>query len=232
MLNTTPPKVLIGTIFSEVKNYVIRDWFKHVCKYTYSNFDFCAVDNSKDKKYHKKIFNHFASNKKNSNIKKLTVLHTPRTRKESEIFMAFSADELRRHFINGGYTHLLYNECDVYPPFDIIERLLSYDKQIISALFFIGGKKTSYPMISIQHTYIYKNPFMSTLDYIEGFYDIGEWNEPKPLLNGGLGCTLIHKDIIFKIPFQYDTSLKYHHDTIFAKDLWENGIQNMYAPIM
>lgn len=226
------PKILVGTIFSEVKDYVIRDWYGNVMKYTHPNFDFCAVDNSKDGEYHKKISDYFLEHKKDSNCGKVTVIHTPRTSQDSEVFMAVSANKLRDHFLEGGYTHLLYNECDVYSPPDIIERLLSHDKEIISALFFIGAKGTSYPMISTMHTYINKNPFMTTLGYIEGFYDIGEWHEPKPLINGGLGCTLISRDVLLRIPFQHDPNLEHHHDTIFARDVWESGIDNMYVPIM
>lgn len=226
------PKILVGTIFSDVKDYVVKDWYKNVCKFSYPNFDFCAVDNSKDKKYHKKIFNYFNDKKKKSNIGKLTVLHTPKIAKRSEIFMAFSSNELRRNFLKGGYDYLLYLECDIFPSIDIIERLLSYNKQIISALYFIGDKKTSYPMMGGKHAFINLNPSMAIKGYLEGFYDIGEFEIPKELISGGLGCVLIYKDILEQIPFRYDPNLIVHNDGIFAKDLFEHGFQNIYVPIM
>lgn len=224
-------KILVGTLFSEVKDYAIRDWYKNVCSFTYTGFDFCAVDNSKDKKYHKKIFNYFSEHKKNSNINKITVLHTPRIDKDSEIFMAFSANELRRHFLKNDYDVLIYNECDVFPPHDIIERLLSYDKEIISALFFTGDKKTSYPMIS-DVNYYFNKTLIPLRGYLETFYNIGEVEIPKQVMSAGLGCALIYRNIIEQIPFKPDATLKFHHDTLFFKDVWEAGIENYYVPVM
>lgn len=231
-------KILVGTLFSDVKDYAIRDWYKNVCKFSYSNFDVCAVDNSKDKKYHKKIFKYFSEHKIKSNIGKLTVLHTPRVHKEAEVFMAFSANELRKHFLKNDYDYLLYLECDIFPPTDILERLLSYNKQIISAIYFIGDKNASYPMCSDINFYFNENPVIINKNYIQGFYGIGAYSHPKSLTNGGLGCLLIYKDIIKEVPFRYDTELSYdnkflhYHDVMFAKDLVKKGIQNSYAPII
>lgn len=226
------PKILVGTVFSQVKEYSLRDWFKTVRGFTHPNFDFCAVDNSKDKKYHEKMFKFFSERKKKSNIGKLTVMHTPRGTKRAEEFLVDSANQLRRKFLDGKYDFLLYLECDIHPPPDILERLLSYNRQIISALYFIGDKATSYPMMGDKHFFIRQSPHFYIKSYLEGFYDIGEFDIPKALLSGGLGCVLIYKDILEKIAFRPDPNFIVHHDGTFAEDLWLNGIQNAYAPIM
>lgn len=231
-------RILVGTLFSNVKNYAIMDWYKNLCKFSYPNFDVCAVDNSKDKKYHNKIFKYFSDHKSKSNIGKLTVLHTPRVHKDAEVFMAFSANELRKHFLKNDYDYLLYLECDIMPPVDILERLLSYGKQIISPLYFIGDKSSSYPMCSDINFYLNQSPLIINKSYIQGFYDIGEYNQPQPLTNSGLGCLLVYKDIIKEVPFRYDNELStdnkliHHHDVMFAKDLFKKGIQNSYVPII
>ena len=224
-------KILVGTIFSDVKDYVIRDWYKNVCQFTYPGFDICAIDNSKDKKYYKKIANYFATHCKTSNIKSGTVLHTPRMHNQSEVFMAFSANELRKYFLANDYDILIYNECDVFAVPDIIERLLSYNKPIISALFFTGNKRSSYPMIA-QSDLFQDGSKMAIRGYLQAFYELGETEIPTECTSAGLGCTLIYKDIIEKIPFKHDPEFNHHHDTIFARDLWENNIANFYAPIM
>lgn len=225
-------RILVATIFGEVKNYVIRDWYKNVRQFTHPGFDLCAVDNSKDKKYHKKIFNHFSERKKNSNILNISVLHTPRVHKEAEMFMAFSANALRNYFLRHNYDWLLYVECDIFPPKDILERLLAHDKEIMSALFFTGSKRMSYPMIADIHTFINDAPKITMKGYLEGFFHIGEWDAPQNVLSAGLGCVLIYKDLIKTIPFRAHEHLKHHHDTTFTKDLWENGYQNAYVPVM
>lgn len=227
------PKILVGTLFSEVKDYVIKDWYKNsICKLTYPSFDFCAIDNSKDPKYHRRIYHFFDNLKKKSNIDKLTVIHTPRTHVKSEVFMADSQNALRKHFLENGYDWLFLKECDVYTPPDVIERLLGYNTQIISALYFTGDKSNSYPVISNLRHFFNGNPRIYVKSYLEGFYDIGEIEIPKEVLNAGLGCTLIYKDVLQKISFRYDNQFMVHNDTMFAKDLRDNKIQNLYVPIM
>ena len=233
MLHKNKPKILVATLFSEVKNYCIKDWYKNsICKLTYPSFDFCAIDNSKDPKYHRRIYHFFDNLKKKSHIDKLTVIHTPRIHEKSEVFMADSLNALRKHFLENEYDWLVLNECDVYTPPDIIERLLSYNMQIISALYFSGDKSASYPVISGINFFFNENPIIYVKSYIEGFYDIGEIEIPKQVLSAGLGCILIYKDILQKIPFRYDDELCNFPDSVFAKDLWDNNIQNLYVPII
>lgn len=226
------PRILVGTIFSNVKDYAIRDYFKNVCSFTYKNFDFCAIDNSKDKKYHKKIFKYFSEHKKKSNISKLIVLHTPQMDRHSDVFMVFSSNELRKYFLNGKYDALLYLECDIHPPADIIERLLSYAKPIISAIYFTGDKMTSYPMMADAHHFIYGEPQVYIKTYLEGFFDIEECDKPKEIVSAGLGSVLMHRSVLEKISFRHHPEHIVHSDSTFAQDLFSNGITNMYVPIM
>lgn len=230
--NIHRPKILVGTIFSDVKDYAIRDYFKTVCSFSYKNFDFCAVDNSVNKKYHHKIFKYFSDHKNKSNIGKLTVLRTPRVSNKSDVFMAFSANELRKKFLEGSYDALLYLECDIHPPVDIIEKLMNYNKPVISAIYFTGEKSYSYSMIADTHYFIYGNPRMHIKSYMEGFFDIEECDKPKELSSAGLGCVLMHRSVVQRIPFRHSTEHNVHHDGTFAQDLLFNGIQNMYVPIM
>lgn len=226
------PKILVGTIFSDIKDYAIRDYFKTICSLSYKNFDFCAVDNSKDKKYHKKIFNYFSSHRSKSNMGKMTVLHSPRTDNRSDVFMANSANELRKHFLAGRYDALLYVECDIHPPEDIIEELTGHNREVIAAIYFTGDKAYSYPMISGIHHYMDGFVYMHIKSYIEGFFEIGEYDTPKQTTSAGLGCVLLHRSVVEKIPFRYSEDHRIHHDGTFAQDLAANGIQYMYVPIM
>lgn len=226
-------RVLVGTLFSNVKDYCIRDWFKNVCQFTYRNFDLYAVDNSADKKYHKKIFNYFISRKKPDF--KISVVRTPRISKESEIFMAFSAKALRDYFLRNQYDYLFYLECDIFPPLDIIERLLAYKLPIISGMYFIGKKADSYPMINRVNEYDYGSIFHSANDnFLNVFYQIKDVWEYKPVFNCGIGCSLIHRSIIERIPFREGSGItqSLHHDSAFAEDLYRNNIQNLFVPIV
>lgn len=230
-MSQTNPKILIGTLFSEVKNYCLKEWFDNLKKFTYHNFDLCMVDNSKDPKYHKKIFKYFSERKKNSNIGKFTVLRTPRTHEKPEVFMAFSANELRKHFLKGDYDCMLNLECDILPPSDIIERLLSYNKLAIGATYFSGMKSMSYPMIvellitNSRQTIQFENP-----SYLKGFYEMTDMFEPKPYFGQGIGVCLWHRSVLEKIPFR--AVEKTFYDSVFYADLFTVGIQNYLIPLM
>lgn len=224
-------KILIGTIFSDVKDYVIRDWYKNVCSFTYPGFDVCAVDNSKDKKYHKKIGNYFQTHSSKSNVQLCTVLHTPRMHRRSEVFMAFSANYLRKFFLDNNYDVLIYLESDIIPKPDIIERLLSYNKHMVSALYFTGPKIKSLPMM-LDVDFYSDGPKMKIRSYLQGFYEIGELEIPKELPSAGLGCVLMYRETVQQVPFRPDETFTHHHDSTFAQDLWQKGIPNFYVPIM
>lgn len=225
-------KILIGTIFSDVKDYVIRDWFRNVCRFTHPGFDVCAIDNSKDKKYHKKVFHSFMEHVPGSPVRSLTVNHCKVNHKQSHVFMALSSQELRAHFLAHDYDWLLYLECDVFPPLDILERLLAYKKQIISAMYFVGDKDWSQPMCGDVHHFINNKPHMYVKDFLEGYYSIDEVTSPQEVVNPGLGCILLYKDLIQQVPFRYDSTFTVHNDTTFAKDLWERDLQSLQVPIM
>lgn len=225
-------KILVGTIFSDVKDYAIRDWFNNVAKFTHPGFDFCAIDNSSDKKYHKKMLQYFKDNSSGSQIGKISVLHTSLKHKRSKVFMSFSSNDLRNYFLSYKYDWLLYLECDVVPPVDILERLLSYKKQIISATYFVSDKTNSYPMMGDVHFFSSQAPHMYIKGALEGFYSLGEAVIPNETVNGGLGCTLLYKDVIEQIPFRYDPKFIVHNDTMFAKDIWERDLQALQVPIM
>lgn len=223
------PKILVGTLFSEVKDYCIRPWFDNARKLTYSNFDLCMVDNSMDAKYHKKIFEYAASRKKNSNIGSLKVIHVPRMGKSSEEFMANSANRLRRHFLEGGYEWMLNLECDVFPPADIVERLMCYNKSVIGATYFSGVKKTSYPMIIDFLAYgSGANPTFDNPPYLKGFYEMTDTFEPKPYFGQGIGICLWHRSVVERIPFRSVNNTFY--DSAFYVDLHNSGIQNYLVP--
>lgn len=143
--------------------------------------------------------------------------------------MADSLNALRKHFLENGYDWLLLNECDVYTPPDILERLLSYNMQILSALYFSGEKSYSYPVLTDVH-YSFTEKVMVNHSYITGFYHLGEYNKPQKIVNAGLGLILIYKNVLKQVPFRSDRS--FYPDTMFAMDLSYNNIQNYYVPIM
>ena len=225
------PKVVIGTLFSDVKDYAIKDWFKNVCSFSYPNFDVCMVDNSADKKYHKKMFKYFSERKKNSKMGKLTVLHAPRIHKKSEIFLAFSANELRKYFLKGKGVWMLNLESDVFSVPDIIERLLCFNKPVIGATYFSGGQKGRYPMMT--GGYVSNNTMvLANLPYLSGFYKIGNTFKPRKSFGQGIGCTMIHRNVMEKISFRPDPSGVSHYDGMFHNDLLMNGIPNYTIPLV
>jgi len=54
--------------------------------------------------------------------------------------LARKQDLLRKHALDGGYSHLLLLESDVMPPADVIPRLLEAGAAVASALYFVKAR--------------------------------------------------------------------------------------------
>lgn len=75
-----------------------------------------------------------------------------------------------------------------------------------------------------------------TYPYICGFYQMTDVFEINRIASTGIGCILLHRSIIERIPFKIghleNEKRHPHYDSFFALDLWHNDIQNFFAPII
>src|SRR3989344_5621889 len=124
MHKTNHPKVLIGCPTSDFKAYALERYANGLKGLTYNNFDILIVDNSKDDSYLKSI--------RKLGLNAVKGLYSELARQR----IVDSRNILREYVLNNGYDYFFSLEQDVIPPRDIIQRLISHKKDIISGLYF------------------------------------------------------------------------------------------------
>jgi cellulose synthase/poly-beta-1,6-N-acetylglucosamine synthase-like glycosyltransferase len=206
-------KVLVGCPHSDIKNYGLDDYLAMITNLTYDKkyYDVLIVDNSKD-------------NKNTQMIRKAGVdcLHVKPKHKSNQAYIAESQEMLRQAAIKGGYDYLIMIESDIRVPFDIIERLLSHQKQVVSAPYFINHGHESHLMLQqIEQT---GDTVRFTLNEDNGFDILQVDGKLKKVYACGFGCIAIHKTVLEKVKFRWEEGADTHSDSIFAADLNYMGI--------
>ena len=209
----TFPKVLIAAPQHDSKRYCWEEWRDRVKDLTYPNFDVFIAENSETDEFSKEIKEDgFICKRVGNSI--TSVLE--RTTKAHEA--------CRLYALNNGYEYLLHLETDVIPPYDVIERLLTQNKKVVSGVYDIFHGKMRKSMIQIAEPLDRSVRAYRVVPYIEHeeplFYD----GTTKQVYHAGIGCILISRYVFEKIPFRVDLKDIYHADTWFANDCFQRDI--------
>lgn len=207
------PKVLVGCPTYKGKDYCLLKYAKAVLSLNYDNYNILLVDNSKTGDYIEDI--------KKTGIPVLKDVHNE-NHKES---IVHSRNLLRKKALEQGYDYLLSLEQDVIPPKDIIEKLLAHNKKIISAVYFtiykFKGVQKLRPLIWGEVPGEKDKMQFLNLEVKEAMKS----KQPslKKILMCGLGCVLIHRDVLEKIEFRNHPEYKTYDDFQFCQDSREKG---------
>lgn len=209
-------KVLVAAPISSVKQYCILDWMNHISNLSYENYDILLVDNSQSNGWHLQYKLEFP---------KINFLYFNPKGLDSQAFIAACQEKFRKYAYLNDYDYIISIECDVFPPLDIIERLLSHNKPIVGGIYSWGFNEKRQPLIQVSE-YFDTHFETRNLDFDEAmmFCD----GSLKQVHHIGLGCLLIHRNIFKKIPFRYVENDSNHSDSWFAFDCSLKGI-NIYA---
>ena len=219
-------KILIGCPTANFKEYCLDEYIKGLKNLSYPNFDLIVVDNSKTNDYFetlkKKINKEAIPNAKNIEIIKDEFKERARDR------IVSSRNIIRQKVLDGKYDCFLSLEQDIVAHKDIIERLLdglekikeqsNKEIKIITAVYFnnqvIGLKQILAPLVYVEH-------FMDKTGMM--FIPKHRLLEGKiiPIKACGIGCILIHRDVLEKVKFRYEG--KGFDDMMFCKDSIEKG---------
>ena len=208
------PKVLIFTITYDQKDYCLKDFIESSNKLTYPNKRHIYIDNTDDGgKYYQRL-------------KKLDLeVYRVERGNNSREALARSQNFARDMAIKEGYDYLFSLESDIFPPTNIIQKLMSSGKNVITGLYFIGQKqfKGLIPCITLPQWSETLKAFGTRLLSPEEFPEYRNQGI-KRVAAGGFGCALIHKDVFKKIRFNYDPRFKGHSDIYFFNDLFRGNI--------
>lgn len=215
------PKILVTCPTASAKNYCAEEWIKHTQKFTYPNYDVVVFDNTPDDIENTMFLRKTAIDNLAMNYE---VNWSGATSKQSVIErMCNSHNFCRDMAIELHYTHLLHLESDVFPPLDVIERLLFHGKKVCGGLYY-RDSGVSRRLMAQKHIHpsprnIISDNFLpeDDLEFVDGTL--------KTASSIGLGCVLISVDILKKIPFRFVEGIDMHPDSYFAEDCFKNNIK-------
>jgi len=203
------PKVLVGCPTSFHKEYCLDKYVDCVKSLTYKNFEILLVDNSKDDVYFERI-------KKYG----VPVIKGPWFEGAMDRIIT-SRNILRQKVLDEGYDYFFSLEQDVVPPADVLERMLKADKKLVTGVYFAHNTMPdgSTPLIPLVYKLIdEKTLTMAPIDKQE--FDSNKLIE---VVSAGLGCVLIHKDVLKEVKFRYEN--KVFDDRFFFIDCYNKNFK-------
>lgn len=204
------PKVLVFTPIYEAKDYCLKDFIAHSKKLTYGNKRHIFIDNSQGREYFTKL-----------KRMGLDVFHVDRG-DNSRQALAAAQNKARSIALEGDYDYMFSLESDIFPPEDIIERLMMHVKPVITGLYFIGPQ-TNVPCITLPEYQESIKAFGTRLLKVDEFRDYIR-KGLKRVAAGGFGTALIRRDIFEKTNFTYDYRFQGHSDIYFFNWCFNNKV--------
>ena len=206
-------KILIGSPTANIKDYCLDDWIKNVCDFTYKNCEIFICDNSETREYYSEIKKRYAHLGEKFNVGRVTPSQFSLSYKH---ILAKSHDKVRMYALENEFDYLLHLETDIFPPIDVIERLLNTKQKVVGGLYHIELGERSKLMIQqiedfgdeLRETY---NLDEADLDFVDG--------EVKKVFSCGLGCVLIHRSVLKEFGFRYEEDAPVHPDSFYFADL-------------
>ena len=214
------PKVLVGCPTADMYEYCLDRYIDAVKNLSYPNYDIMLVDNSKSDHYFNLL------KQKGVNVIRYRYVEDTRDR------IINSRNVLRDFVLKNGYDYFLSLEQDVIPPKDAVEKLLRHNKRIVSGVYYkaakvliknqknevIGEREDIVPLV---YKFVAGMPDKMrsyTAEDVRG-------NNLIEVRACGLGCILIHRDVLEKIKFRYEKNSKGYDDVWFCTDAIDNGFR-------
>lgn len=206
-------KVLIASPTADIKDYCFEDWMKNVANFTYENRELFLCDNSVTRDYFVNIKKRYEHLGNLFNVGRVTPSQFDLSYKH---ILAKSHDRCRIYALENGFDYLLHLETDIFPPADIIERLIDAKQKVIGALYHIEVGERS--KLMIQQIEDFGNELRETYNLDEADISFVD-GEVKRVFSCGLGCVLIHRSVLEQVQFRYEEGSPVHPDSFYFADL-------------
>ncbi len=210
-------KVLIGCPTCLKYEYCIDAYLKAINALEYKDFDILLVDNSKDDTYMNLL-----------REKGINVIKGPRLEDVRDRIVA-SRNILREKFLEGKYEYLFSLEQDVIPKPDALSRLIAHNKEIVSAYY---GSDVILELKDNQTGALKKVKINVPIAYLQDGNGIKRANAHEILKKGllqigavGLGCLLLKREVVEKIPFRHEAEKVAYDDMFFSVDAKKAGFK-------
>lgn len=196
------PKVFIGIITSDSKEYAESMFMMHLKMQKYPNKEVLLVDNSEDKKYHKglKQYGYRTIHAERFEDLRKTLVH--------------SRNILRDEFLKSDCDYFFSLESDVLIEADTIESLMGKDKDFISGIYCYASGAP----IAFDYSY-YSDDMRQRVRT-----DVCREGRVIEIKITGLGLLLVKRHILEKIKFRYEDNASGTDDVWFSLDAIELGV--------
>lgn len=218
------PRVLLGCPTSEVKAYALEKFVEGLYSLTYPAFDIVIEDNSPKSDYFHRLQAIAEKWNREKSPSTFLVIRSGYLSKFARERIIIGRNKIREKVLDGGYDYFFSLEQDVVPPVDIIERLISRNKEIISGCYFtVFPNYPSVRLVAFKH--------VPPANPAEPFWDVGPPLGimevlPSRLLDVsvvGVGCLLINRSVLKKVSFRYDAATDASDDMFFCYDARKAG---------
>lgn len=194
-------KVLVGGPVSDFHEYCFSDFVKSRKNLTYNNHDLLFVDNSKTPSFASRL------ESEGFMVKRIPYKEKARDR------LVDSRNLLRNYMVDNGYDFFLNLDQDIMPPPNIIERLLSHGKKVVTAIYFNPIRLPVSNEVKLR----------PVVGFLEGnnvrFLRPEEMNKGLLEVDAcGSGCILMHRDVLSKLEFRYNEGSEGFDDVMFVHD--------------
>lgn len=221
-------RILIGCPTAMIKNDSIRAYMKGLESLTYPQFDVLIEDNSSTRDYAEKLQwlgEKFREKRPECGFKVIHSGHvSPRVRER----IVHGRNVIRDTMLKEEYDYFFSLEQDIVCPPDTIQRLLAHHKQVVGGVYYnkivLGDKERKTPVLM---TYPDEESKKNGKAQWVGFTELF----PSRLLEVasiGLGCVLIHRDVLKQVEFRIVPGDNAFDDMHFSIDLARAHIP-MYA---
>ncbi len=203
------PKILVATPVYDKMEYCFDDFVKAVLEIQYDNYDILIIDNSKEEIFFDKI----TSKYKNYKIK---FIKDKTAHIKNKLRLISSRNMIIDYALQNNYEYILMLDSDVIAPKNIIQKLLSSKKDIISGLYYnqfiIDGKPKYRPVVYCHITpeeyEVIKQkvkfpPIVKSCEDLRRHLTIDEANSNKiyRVKIPSAGCMLIKRQVFRKIRY-------------------------------
>lgn len=212
-------KVMISCPMNIRKNYCLEDYLQNISQLTYPKKEYYLSDNSFDKSFHLEELL----------LKGWNCGYVSPHNKDSNQYITESFNQIREYFLQSDAEYLFLCESDLFPPTDIIEQLICYQKPVVSCHYFIGeGKESKLLHQQFDDKWLPDNVNINSHPS-QSFMEFGtdKWSSN----NSGLGVILLRRDVLEQIQFSCNDRTN-HCDTFFSRDLDYLGIEVTYSGIL
>lgn len=214
------PKILVGCPTHQYKADALKAFFDGLNSLTYSNFDVVLEDNSPTPNYSEKLKQLAKQWEDKHPGHTFRIIYSGETSEKARARLVHGRNLIRDMVLKEGYDYFLSLEQDIVPPIDIIERLLVHQKSFVSGVYWnkeLGSSAQQPKLIVMAGTYANQEERSKKLVRAIGLFQL----LPSRLIEvayTGLGCALISRSLLEKIPFRYDEKQLACDDVYFCLD--------------